>query len=344
MKKIFSLLLCMVFLLSLWGCKKTDEPDSIRKAPAETTGTAEESVPEETTEEVTEETTEEEEVPSSPILYKVTDTEGRFIYLLGSIHVATEDMYPLPDYVLDAYDSCDALAVECDIIAAEKDMGLAMEMAKSMVLTDGTRISDHISAETYEKAVEILEENNTYYSALDMYKPVMWYSLISSLAMEQAGVDVSLGIDRYFLKDAKKQDKPILEVESVQEQYDILGGMSMELQALMLEETVAYYGNPMYSMSVKAMCNAWATGDEDGLLNMMNTDVDALPPEQAALLKEFNDTLEGQRNVNMTDFAVESLELGGSVFIVVGAAHVLGEDGMAAVLAEAGYTVERITQ
>ena len=97
-------------------------------------------------------------------------------------------------------------------------------------------------------------------------------------------------------------------------------------------------------MSIKAMCNAWATGDEDGLLNMMNTDVDALPPEEAALLKEFNDTLEGQRNVNMTQFAIESLDLGGSVFIVVGAAHVLGDDGMAACLAEAGYTVELVTK
>jgi len=340
MKKVLALLLALALCLSLWGCQKTEQQEET------TTCTTVETIPEETTEEVTEETTEEvtepEETPSSPILYKVTDSEGRFIYLLGSIHVATEDMYPLPAYVLDAYDSCDALAVECDIVSAEKDLSLAMEMAKSMVLTDGTRISDHISPETYEKAVEILKENNTYYSALDMYKPVMWYSLISTFALEKAGTDVSLGIDRFFIEDALDRDKPLLEIESVEEQYAILSGMSMELQCLMLEETVGYYDTAAYKLSIRALCNAWAAGDEEGLVSMLSTDTGALPPDQAALLNEFNDTLEGQRNANMTEFAKESLELGGSVFIVVGAAHVLGDDGMANVLALEGYTVETI--
>ena len=342
MKRILALLLCAVLVLSLWGCKQESEPEETTEEATE--AVTEEVTEEETEEETTEEVTEPEETPSSPILYKVTDSDGRFIYLLGSIHVATEDMYPLPDYVLDAYDACDALAVECDIVSAEKDMSLAMEMAKSMILTDGTKISDHISAEAYEKAVEILKENKSYSGALDMYKPVMWYSFISTFAMDKAGVDVNKGIDRYFIEDAIDQDKPLLEIESVAEQYAILSGMSMELQVLMLEETLAYYDNPVYNLNIRAMCSAWAAGDEEGLLNMMNTDADALPPEQAELLKEFNDTLEGQRNVNMTNFAVDSLELGGSVFIVVGAAHVFGDDGMAAVLAEAGYTVELVTK
>lgn len=340
MKRILALLLCLTMALSLWGCQKTEQQEET------TVCSTVETIPEETTEiateEVTEEVTEPEETASSPILYKVTDSEGNVIYLLGSIHVATEDMYPLPTYVLDAYNACDALAVECDIVSAEKDMSLAMEMAKSMVLTDGTKISDHISSETYDKAVEILKENKSYYGALDMYKPVMWYSLISSFAMEKAGVDVSLGIDRYFIEDAIDQDKPLLEIESVSEQYNILSGMSMELQCLMLEETVGYYGTATFNLSIRAMCNAWASGDEDRLLSMLNTDTGALPPEQAVLLNEFNKTLEGQRNVRMIEFAKESLELGGSVFIVVGAAHVLGDDGMAAMLAAEGYAVEQV--
>lgn len=340
MKRIFALLLCMVLSLSLWGCT-----EAVDYEPEETTAqTTTEAVPVETTGAVTEDVTEPEDETPSPILYKVTDSAGHVIYLFGSIHVATESMYPMPDYVLDAYDACDALAVECDIISAEKDMAIAMEMAKSMVLTDGTRISDYISEETYEKAVEILKENNTYYSALDMYKPVMWYSLISSLATEKAGTDAELGIDRYFLEDAIDQDKPILEIESVAAQYSMLGGMSMELQALLLDQTVAYYGMPQYNLTIRAMCNAWTIGDEEGLLNLLNTDTATLPPEQAALLDEFNYSLEGQRNVDMTQFAKDALHDGGSVFIVVGAAHVLGDDGMAKQLELEGYTVERIGQ
>lgn len=343
MKKLISLLLVLTLFVGLVGCTAESEP-KVSETTVETTleqattAETEQTEPEETEPEQTEP----EGTPSSPVLYKATDGNGHTVYMLGSIHVGTDVMYPLPQYVLDAYKESDALAVELDIIAANKDISGAMEMAKKMVLSDGTKISDHISEDCYDRAVEILKENKSYYKALDSYKPIMWYSLISTLAMEECGAESDRGIDMYFLEMAYDDDKTIYEVESAEFQYDLLSSMSMDLQVIMLEDTVAMYGTAGYNMSIRIMCNAWATGNEEGLLNMSGGDTAGMSAEQAKLYEEFNSSLEGQRNIDMTKYAEDALLSGETVFIVVGAAHVFGDDGMAKSLEKLGYTVERI--
>ncbi len=331
MKRIILLLLSLVLLLSLFGCSEAE-------TPAQPTTTA----PTVITQPPATQATEPEAETSSPILYRVTDEKGGVAYLLGSIHIGTEEMYPLPDYVLDAYESADALAVECDILEEETDMAEAVEMLMPMVLTDGTTISDYLEEDCYNRAVEILTENISYVPMLDMYKPVMWYMLISNMAVEKAGAKTDLGVDMYFLTDAHETGKTIYEIESAAEQYAVLGNLSMELQALMLESTVCYYDDPESHAYLREMCHAWAVGDAEGILDEGEEDMSAFTPEEIALLEEFNESLEGQRNVDMTEYAKEAMASGETVFIVVGAAHILGDDGMANALKEAGYTVMQV--
>ena len=152
MKKLIALLLALALLLSMAAC----------------TSPAADPVPEEKETESTEVTTEkptdpEPEPPaatSTPLLYKVTGENGGTVWLFGSIHVGIEEMSPFPAYVLDAYNEADALAVECDVIALQKDMSLMTELVQMMLYTDGTTISDNISPELYEAAVKILEGGN----------------------------------------------------------------------------------------------------------------------------------------------------------------------------------------
>ena len=57
------------------------------------------------------------EAGSQPLLYRVTDEDGHTVYLLGTIHIGREDMYPLSDAVWTAYHASDVLAVEIDMVA-----------------------------------------------------------------------------------------------------------------------------------------------------------------------------------------------------------------------------------
>src|SRR3954468_22859172 len=59
------------------------------------------------------------DTPASPtttkrLFWKIT-SPTTVVYFLGSIHVATPDMYPLPAEIEAAYATCDNLVVEADI-------------------------------------------------------------------------------------------------------------------------------------------------------------------------------------------------------------------------------------
>lgn len=276
---------------------------------------------------------------STPLLYKATDSDGDAVWLFGSIHVGTDDMYPLPSYVTDAFSGAEGLAVECDVVAAETDIVGMTTAMMGMVYDDGSKISDHISAQLYMDASAILEENSLPASALDAYQPSMWSMMIDSFSYLQYDLDAEKGIDMYLLKRAKNEDIPIHEIESVKEQYDMLGSFSEELQILLLEGSVESYGDPAGKEALLELVDTWTTGNEAALVDMLTDDTTGMTAEEIALYEEYNYAMMTARNEKMTDFAENALIDGNELFICVGAAHVVGPDGMAQQLRERGYTV-----
>ncbi len=354
MKRFISFVLCLLVVFIACACadtKSTDEDSRSTESTVSeiTSGTTSETASDAISsdesnetqsedESVSESEPEEDESTVTPLFWKATDSDGDVIWMLGSIHVGIEEYYPLPNEILDAYKNADALAVECDIVALESDYSAAYEMAKLMVYTDGSKISDHIDSDVYEAAVEILTDNNMYMSVYDSMKPVMWFSLIENLAIVDTDLDVKLGIDMFFLKDAKKTKKTILEVESAVFQYEMLAGFSPELQEALLVNAVNGYKDGSLKRGTVMQVNAWGVGDEELLTSM------AIPaPEQIeGIYEEYWQAMMIDRNVGMADFCEEKLEEGKEVFVVVGLAHFLGDDGIVALLRERGYTVEKI--
>ena len=338
MKKLLAVLLVLVMCLSLMACQKNDDSDNtIPQKP-----TTEETAPKETEPEETEpeETEPEQESAVTPLLYKVSDEAGNVIWLFGSIHVGVEEYYPLPDYVLDAFRGSDALAVEANIVAFEKDLAGQVNMLKKMVYTDGTNIKDHLSEETYQRAVEILKENSLYSAAYDAYYPVLWWNLIDNAAVMQADVDAELGIDRYMIELAEDEDKQILEVESAEFQYDMLASFSQELQVYLLEMVIEGYEQDLLVPEIYELVTLWGEGNEESFQAYLTAQEEVEREAEALLYQEYNDALIVSRNEAMTEYAVDALESGEELFICVGAAHVIGEGAMAENLRALGYTVE----
>jgi uncharacterized protein YbaP (TraB family) len=336
MKKLIALLLCMVMVLGLAACGQNEKPATTTEAAPTTTAATEPSVPETTVP-----TTEPAESVITPLLYKVTDSEGNVAWLFGSIHVGEEYFYPLPDYALDAYASSDALAVEFDIVSFQNDLNAQIEALQPMVYADGTTIVDHISEELYNDAKAALKDLGMYSSALDYYCPAMWSSFIDSAMIEKMGVDTTLGIDLYFLNRAHEEGKTILDVESAVFQYGMMAGYSEELQALLLESSVASVDQLEESKEeLMELVQAWAKGDEAEFDALINAAPEFESPEEEALYNEYQNAMVTQRNLSMADFAEDALKSGEEVFIVVGAAHIVGAGAMAELLAQRGYTVE----
>src|SRR5687768_3893920 len=77
-------------------------------------------------------------------LWKVTPKVGRnVVYLLGSIHAGTEDMYPLPDEIEAAFDECAVLAVEVDLASQDQE-ALQTFLAENGLYLDGDTLARHL--------------------------------------------------------------------------------------------------------------------------------------------------------------------------------------------------------
>lgn len=277
----------------------------------------------------------------TPLLYRVTDQNGNVLWLFGSIHVGTENFYPLPDYVLDAFDGSDALAVELDIMAMEWNFIQQTQLMQLLIYTDGSTISDHLPQQTYDRGVEILQAHNSYSENMDYYMPAMWWSLIESFGVEKMGVETSLGIDRHLLKRARSDGKPVREVESAEFQYAIMAEFSPNLQQMLLESAIYSYDNLEESKSdLEKMIELWSAGDEAAFAAYLNQEAEITDPEEAALYEEYNDSLITRRNQTMTEYAEAALLSGEEIFLCVGAAHIVGEGAIAQNLRQMGYQVE----
>ena len=86
----------------------------------------------------------------NPPLWKVTDPEsGNSLYLLGTMHILPEAAKDYPEKVMDIYKNCDAIAVEYDTVSLMSDASAFAAFQNGFVYKDGSKITDHISDETY---------------------------------------------------------------------------------------------------------------------------------------------------------------------------------------------------
>ena len=336
MKKIFAILLALCLLMSLSACGGTIPVET----PTEITTTVPTTEPVTTTEPTTAPV---EDDTISPLLYKVTDGEGNTAWLFGSIHVGQNYFYPLPDYVTEAYENSDALAVEADMVTFNADLEAQTKALMKLIYLDGTTISNHIPQDLYTKAVDTMTECGIYLSALDMYYPVMWSNLLDSAQLQTLDANGELGIDMHFLNDAHETGKEIQEVESAEFQYGMMAGFSEALQIELLESSLYSYEHMDETKTeLFELMDAWADGDEEALVTILNEEPEFENDEEALLYAEYTDAMITQRNITMADFAQDALTSGKEVFICVGAAHVVGPGAMADLLTQRGYTVELI--
>ena len=275
----------------------------------------------------------------NPLFWEISSEKysGR-VYLFGSIHAARADTYPLPEHIMEAFDSSDALAVECDTVAFEEDQNRQMNALRSIAYLDGTTIRDHLSEQNYADAVELLRSLDLYASQYDYYKPALWTSILDSHIVALAGLNYDRGLDEFFIRRAKESGMEMLEIESVEFQYDMLGGFSDRLQELMLEDYLAEDALEDQAEGLKQLYESWACGDPSGLFDESD-DSSQIPEADRVYYDEYTEKMLTERNTRMADAAESYVKRGMNVFLVVGSAHMLGSGGIVELLRARGYEV-----
>lgn len=271
---------------------------------------------------------------SAPLVYRVRDGGENQIYLLGTIHVGNEDMYPLGDAVEQAYRESDILAVEADLYAIGGSLLSSLKYTFSLMYPLGDSAKNHLSPETYALGVEKLGMPEI---ALSRMKPVMWYSLAENMVYASAGLDATLGVDYKLLKRAHQDGKTICELEGMESQMNTL--LALPEEVLDAELQALFSAPEETAEALKALAEAWRTGDEETLCAFLTFQGEEGLEEA---YEDFSDALVEVRNEDFEKLARQYLENGEKALIAIGAGHIVGPDGLAQRLARAGYYVEKV--
>jgi uncharacterized protein YbaP (TraB family) len=270
-------------------------------------------------------------------LWKVT-SKTNTAWLLGAIHVATEDMYPLPDEVEKAFTDSSALVVEVDLGKVDEAAMQETMQAKGMYdLSDS--LSRHVPGDTLQKVRAYFSKKGLPGEAMEQFKPWALSITITMLEMQSLGYKSQLGIDKHFMDAARKGNKPIVELESADEQLSLLSDLPDKAGAEFLASTLDSAAET--KQLIDKMVKAWKTGDAAGLEKLLITDpLKERPGLKAAYAKLFD-----ERNVKMAAKVEGYLRKSEQPhFVVVGAGHLIGQKGILKLLQKKGYKVEQVTR
>ncbi len=333
MKKLLSFLLVLLLVFSLVACSsETEKTASSQPDSFVTSSTSSDDI-------VRDPKTD----GATPLLYKISDKNGNYCYLFGSVHVGEDWMYPLPDYVLEAFNESTALALEVDVTKYEKDTEHATNSLLAYVYRDGTTIRDHISEELYNEAVAIMKDTvfASMLPTLEYIMPAFWEQIITQTYYESLGFDFQKGVDRHLVKLAKEANKPIYDVEDALEHATFQAKFSEELQELILKDAVESYKADSEELltAVEELITAWALGEPDLLIPLLK-ESKFENAEEERLYEEYNEAVLTVRDRIMADYIMDVIKRGEKVFVTVGAAHIVGDESVSGMLKNAGYTVE----
>jgi uncharacterized protein YbaP (TraB family) len=267
-----------------------------------------------------------------PLLWKISDQDNA-IYLLGSFHLLRKSDYPLSADVEAAFADAEQVLFELDPRELEGANAAAV-MTRAALRTRPGTLEQDLGPQLWARLRTYASNNDLPLAQLGVMEP--WYLalMVSMGELTRQGLDPALGLDRHFIQRAQAGGKPASGLETIDEQVQALAGMSLEEQRQILAEALdqAKAG----PSQVRSLHAAWRAGDARVLWE-----------EMAARMRRDYPALYQRINVARNDAWLarlqQQLDAGSEdALVVVGALHLLGEDGVVEKLRARGYTVERI--
>jgi hypothetical protein len=271
--------------------------------------------------------------PPTPLLWKVSDGDNR-VYLLGSFHALKPTDYPLAPAVDAAFADAERVAFE---LAPEEleSPSLGTDMLAAATLPAGTDLRGVVPAATYAKLEAYSQAHGLPLAVFARTEPWFVSLVVTMNEMTRAGLDPKQGLDRHVIALAAKAGKPTTGLETGMQQIRALDSMDAGEQRQMLEE--ALNSADEFEAELDKAHGLWRRGDDKGLYERLAGELRRDYPQ---LYVSIN--VERNRAWFPKVRAMLDDEHADDTLVVVGALHLLGDDGLVAMLRKQGYAVERV--
>jgi uncharacterized protein YbaP (TraB family) len=252
---------------------------------------------------------------------------GRSGWVVGSLHMLTPEAYPLPDSMTRAFADADTLMEEADPDELASPGFAAMVLGRALY-PEGQTLQDHVSADTFRLVVERGTAAGMPVEMLRRMKPWMIATTLQALELQRGGFDPALGLDVHFHELAQQGAKRFVPLETGLEQLGYLENMGAGTEDAMVRENLESAQAEVNE--VRKIAAAWRSGDAATLEQVMLGSMKDSPAIYQSLIVS--------RNRNWLPKIQTCLDTS-RCFIVVGAGHLVGTDGLLAMLKSAGYVV-----
>ena len=208
-------------------------------------------------------------------------------------------------------------------------MGKFLSLA---IYNDGTTLKEHITTAAYAKAESFCKERNYPLEQYQFFKPTFFVMTLTVSEMNKIGADPQKGIDNFFKEKAMQDGKATGSLETVDQQISLLTSMDASLGSDQILESIEEL--KQIETMLGELLAVWKKGDEAKMEELYIKDLKLYPKLYQILIVDRNN--KWMRNIE------GYLNGSENTMVVVGAAHLVGEDGLVNLLRKRGYKVVKL--
>ncbi|MFQ3323501.1 MAG: hypothetical protein ACI90U_001324 [Pseudomonadales bacterium] len=257
------------------------------------------------------------------------------IYLLGSVHVWKENLYPLYDSINKAYERSNTLTVEVNLNVLRQNEVEDL-IRKEGFYPAGISILDYLSIEQARALEKKLKKLKLSLSSFQQFKPWLLSAHVTQANLAKLGYLPEHGIDQHFLAKAKAENKPVGQLETLEQQIAIIDSVYADL--LKIDPDLLVDETSLDSDYLQLLMETWEMGRYESLYSLLVKETLTKHPQAKPALDKLFDT----RNKKFVNQIITMLKNDGTHFVIIGAGHFGGNNGIVALLKNKGYKLRQL--
>ena len=265
----------------------------------------------------------------APALWKIAGAKGN-VYLFGSLHLLPAEVKWRTPRVERALQESKVLVFEIDPASAQDQQAMLQLIRKYGVLPQGQTLPAILAPQLNAEFEQLANTLGLPPASMAPMRPWLVAVTLSVQFIISQGFDPNAGVDHLLAAWARQNGRAIASLETADAQLSIFGESTREQEIEFLAASLRQMRETPQMLS--QMLVAYRRGDLAGMEKTLNAAMDEVPSVRKRLMHDRHERWLPQIQKMLAD--------GGSAFICVGAAHLVGPDSVVAMLRARGIKVE----